>query len=150
MLRSLEHPALRGHLGLAHRGGSLDVHDNRMLQIDQIVGAVSEEGETAISTGPARRRIGDRDELGGDRGRPAERCLVEHGEILAHRMAGDIGRQALAARHRALTVGIGPDQAGVDREAFAADQALRDAALDRGLEQFAQKIAVAEAAVAVL
>jgi len=42
------------------------------------------------------------------------------------------------------------DQAGVDCEALAADQALGHAALDARLEQQAEKIAVAEAAVPVL
>jgi hypothetical protein len=42
------------------------------------------------------------------------------------------------------------DQAGVDGEAFAADQALVDAALQDGLEQPAQQIAVAEPSVPVL
>ena len=51
---------------------------------------------------------------------------------------------------RALPVGVGPDQAGIDREALAADQPFLDAAPDRRLEQLAQEIAVAEAAVPVL
>jgi hypothetical protein len=49
-----------------------------------------------------------------------------------------------------LAVGVGPDQAGVDREAFAADKPLVDAALDRRLEQLTQEIAITEAAMAVL
>lgn len=65
-------------------------------------------------------------------------------------MAGGLPRQALADRHRALAVGIGLNHAGVDREPLATDQALGDAAHHRRLEQHAQKIAIAEAAVAVL
>lgn len=51
---------------------------------------------------------------------------------------------------RALFFGIGPDQAGIDREALAADEPLGDAAPNRRLEQFAQKITVTEAAMPVL
>src|SRR6202023_1202296 len=46
--------------------------------------------------------------------------------------------------------GIGVDQAGVDGKAFATDQPLVDAALQDGLEQTPQQIALAEAAMAVL
>ena len=49
-----------------------------------------------------------------------------------------------------LAVHIGLDQAGIDREALAADQPLGDAARHGRLEQLAQQIAVAEAAVPVL
>jgi hypothetical protein len=56
----------------------------------------------------------------------------------------------LLARHAALAVGVGGDQAGVDGEALAADQAFGHAAAHDGLEQLAQQIALAEAAVAVL
>src|SRR3546814_7439481 len=65
-------------------------------------------------------------------------------------MAGGLRRQPFAARHRALAVRIRLDHAGVDREAFAADQPLGHAALDGRLEQLTQKVAVAEAAVPVL
>ena len=49
-----------------------------------------------------------------------------------------------------MLVRIGPDQAGIDREAFAADQPLRDAAPHGRLEQLTQEIAVAESAMPVL
>ena len=45
---------------------------------------------------------------------------------------------------------VGHDHAGVDRKSFAANQSLAQAACDHGLEQLAQKIALAEPAVAVL
>ena len=50
----------------------------------------------------------------------------------------------------ALAVSIGDDHAGVDGEGFAAHQPLGHAARHHRLEHLAQKIAVAEAAVAVL
>ncbi len=45
---------------------------------------------------------------------------------------------------------VGHDDAGVDREGFAAHDAFLHAARDYGLEQLAQEIALAKTAVAVL
>src|SRR5271156_3986938 len=47
-------------------------------------------------------------------------------------------------------MGVGDDDAGVDREGLAAHDPFLHAARNRGLEQLSQKIALAEAAVAVL
>ena len=52
----------------------------------------------------------------------AERCIVEHVEILGHRAPRSFGRQAFLSRHRTLAVNIGADQAGIDREAFGSHQ----------------------------
>lgn len=41
----------------------------------------------------------------------------------------------LLSRHRALLVGVGGDQAGVDRKAFTAHQTFAQASLDHSLEQ---------------
>jgi hypothetical protein len=49
-----------------------------------------------------------------------------------------------------VPAGVRPDDAGVDGEALAADQALDHAAPHNALEELAQQIALAEAAVAVL
>src|SRR3546814_6299957 len=106
-----------------------------MLQVDQIVGAVGEEGEPAIGAGPARGRIGRRDELGHDRRRAAEGRLVEHGQILAYGMAWIVGRLPLVARRRVLAVGVGLDHRGVYRETLAAHQPLGNTARDGLLEQ---------------
>lgn len=78
------------------------------------------------------------------------RLRCEHGQILAHGMVRRVGWQAFTARHAALAIGVRLDQAGVDREALTTDQALGHASPDRRLEDLAQQIAVAEAAVAVL
>ena len=137
-------------LGLAHGGGGFDVHDHRVLQVDQVVVGIGVDGRPAAGGGPARRRIGGRDELRLDRRRAAEGRVVEHGQILVDRPVGGRLQSSRVAGHAALTVGVGGDQAGVDREALAAHQALGHAARDNGLEQLAQQIAVAEAAVAVL
>jgi len=45
---------------------------------------------------------------------------------------------------------VGHDHARVDRERFAADKPFPDAPCDHGLEQLAQKIALAETAMPVL
>jgi len=98
----------------------------------------------------ARRRVGRRDALRHDLGCTAERRIVEHREILVDRATGGIGWQAFLASHEALAVGLGADEARIDRKAIPADQPLGHAALHRRLEQLAQQIAVAEAAVPVL
>ena len=59
------------------------------------------------------------------------------------------GFQSLA-RNRALLVGVGGNQAGVDRKPVGADQPFCHAALDDGLEQVAQHVALAKAAMPVL
>ena len=48
-----------------------------------------------------------------------------------------------------LTVGIGSNEAAIDGKALTADQTLGEATLDRYLEQTAQQIAVAKAAVSI-
>ena len=63
LLRALDHPALGGHLGLAHRGCRLDIDDHRMVEVDQIVGGVGVEGRLARRRGPARSGIGEVDPL---------------------------------------------------------------------------------------
>ena len=60
------------------------------------------------------------------------------------------GRQPRGTFDAGAVAGVGLDQTGVDGKALAADQTLVDAALQHGLEQPAQQVAVAEAAVPVL
>ena len=80
-----------------------------------------------------------------------EGLLVQHRQVLLHRPAGGLGRQAGGALDRApVAARVGPDQAGVHCEALAAHQALGHAAPHRRLEQLAHEIAVAESAVPVL
>ncbi len=103
-----------------------------------------------MGTCPARRRIGRRDELRCHFSRGAEGCVVQHGYVFVDRAAGHVLRQALRSLNATLPVGVGLDQAGVDREAVAAHEPLRHAAAHHLLEEMAQQIAVAEAAMAVL
>jgi hypothetical protein len=152
-LGSLNHGSGRADLGLPDGATGLDIDDDGVVEVDQIVGGVSEEGVALQGSGPLRRRIGARDEL---RLRLAGRApggFVEGVEILADRAArpGEIVPiDRLGRFRRALLVGVGPDQAGIDRKAFAADEPFRDAAPNRRLEQFAQEITVTEAAMPVL
>ncbi len=53
-------------------------------------------------------------------------------------------------RAAGLAIGVGADQAGVDRKPFATYQPLGHASRDRRFEQRAQQVAIAEAPVAVL
>jgi hypothetical protein len=58
----------------------------------------------------------------------------------------------LAARpsSRALLVGIGGNQAGIDRKSGPLDQSFCHAAPDHGLEQLSQQIAIAAAVMPIL
>ena len=123
------------------------------VKVDQVVRRVGEEGMALQGARPLRRRIGPRDELRRDLAGGAPSGLIERIEILAHRPAGPgkiVPVDGLRSFRRALLVRIGPDQAGINREALASDEPFVDAALDGGLEQLAQEIAVPEAAVPVL
>lgn len=150
-MRPVEHGPGRADLGLPDRAADLD--DDGVIEIDQIVGGIGEEGLALQGSGPLRRRIGAGDELRLGLAGRAPGGLVERVEILAHRAAGPgeiVPVDRLGGFGRTLLVGIGLDQAGIDRKAFAADQPLRDAALHGRLEQLAQQIALAEAALPVL
>ena len=59
-------------------------------------------------------------------------------------------RKSLLALDTLLPVRLRLDQAGIDRKAFAADQALTDAAPQHRLKQPSEQVALAEAAVPVL
>jgi hypothetical protein len=91
LLRPVDHPLLRPHLGLADRGRRFHIDDDGVLQVDQVVRAVGEEGEPAFRTRPARGRVGRRDELRHDRRCRAERRIIEHGKIFPHGMARCLG-----------------------------------------------------------
>ena len=74
-------------------------------------------------------------------------------EVLAHRAARTVSLvpvDDLGARHASRAVGVGLDDAGIDREAFAADQPLAHAATQHALEHVTEGVALAEATVAVL
>src|ERR1700733_3800802 len=148
--RSFDHTLCRQDLGLADRGGRFDIDNNRVVDIDQIVGGVSKKGLSAMGSGPACRRIGRRDEFGCDLGCSSESSVVEYGQILLNGPACSFRRKPFPALDALLAVGVRLDQAGIDRKAFAANQTLRDAALQDHLKDAPQKIALAETAMPVL
>src|ERR1700692_1079423 len=119
--RSFDHALCRLDLSLADRGGRFHIDNDRVVDIDQIVGGVSEEGLPAMGSGPASCRIGRRDELGRDLGRSSESGVVEYSQILLNGPACGFWRQPFPALDALLPIGIRLDQAGIDRKAFAAD-----------------------------
>lgn len=85
---------------------------------------IDDDGVALQGSGPLRRRIGARDELRLGLADRAPGGFVERVEIFADRSArpGEIVPvDRRGSVRRALRVGIGLDQAGVDREALAAD-----------------------------
>ena len=74
-----------------------------------------------VCRGPPRRRIGRCDELGRHLGCGAERGIIEDGEIFFDGAAGRVRWQTRGTLNAGAIAGIGPDQTGVDSEAFTAD-----------------------------
>jgi hypothetical protein len=93
-----------------------------MVDIDQLVGRISEEGRPAVRRGPSCRRIARRDELGRHLTRRAKRCIVEHGEIFLDCTPGRIRWQTRGPFNAGAVASVGLDQTGIDGKAFAADQ----------------------------
>ena len=75
---------------------------------------------------------------------------MQHGQILIDRSASALRRKALLAFYALLPVRIRLDQAGVDREAFTADQPLANTAAQDRLEYATEEVALPEAAMPVL
>ena len=117
LFSALDHGARRADLSLPDRAACLDIDDDRVVEIDQVVGGVGEERVSFEGACPLRRRVRAGDELrsglaGGTPGR-----LIKGIEILSdgsarerHRFPVDI----LRGFSGALLVGIGFDQAGVE------------------------------------
>src|SRR5262245_37176723 len=89
-------------------------------------------GRALLRMGSMRRRIGWREELGDDIACGTPRCVVERHQILLHRATGPC-RIAIfapiATGDRALLIGVGLDQTGIDCKALATNQVSRDACL---------------------
>ena len=100
---------------------------------------------------PLRGRIGQRHELRHHVGGGAPGWVVEIGEIVLHG-AFDGCRvdvvAALVAGCRSALVGVGYDQARIDRETDAADELSFDAGSNDAFEHLAENIVLAEALVA--
>src|SRR5262245_2978306 len=98
---------------------------------------------------PLRGRVRLRDELRHRLARRAPSRLIQCVQILSDGTArpGDgFPVDVIRSSDGALLVGIGGNQAGIDRKGRSVDQPFCHAALDYSLEELAQQIAVAESA----
>jgi hypothetical protein len=125
--------------------------DDTELHINEIVVGVCEECRSLVSPGPLRRGIGWRDELRDNVAGGTLRRIVEGRQILLHRA---IGPRQIAIPSpvlpcdRALLVGVGRDQTGIDGKAFTTNKTGGNARLDNPLEHAAKNIPLAETLVA--
>ena len=149
VVNALDHGLGGGHLGLTRRRRGLHVDNDRVLHIDEIIGAISIDRRAAPGGGPARRRIDGRDELRLDRRGAAESSIVEGSKVLRDCSVG-LGVELSGRLDPALAMSVRHDQAGIDGEALAADKPFSDASPHCRLEQFAQEIIIAAATMTVL
>jgi hypothetical protein len=78
---AVEHRLGGADFGLMNGRRRLDVHDHRMLEIDEVVVRISITGDGVGRSGVAGGRIGRRDRLRLDRRRPAEGRVIENRQI---------------------------------------------------------------------
>jgi hypothetical protein len=104
----------------------------------------------AVRSRPTRRGVGGRHELRGDLGRGSESSVVEDSQILTNCSAGSFRRKSFVAFDPLLPIGIGFDQARIDRESFSTNQPLLDTATQYALEHATKEVALPEPAMPVL
>src|SRR5262245_46109642 len=112
------------------------------LHVDQIIVGISEEGWSAHRAGPLGGWIGRRHKLRRDVARRTEGSVVEGRQILPHGPARDLGITRLLPLRpgdRALLVGVGRNQACIDRKPFATDQPSRNTCLNNTLKRTARQ-----------
>ena len=147
----LDHGLCCADLGLANGAGCLDINDDAELHVDQIVVGVSKECRPLVRSGPLSRRIGWRDELRHNVAGGTPCRIIKGRQILLNRAAGPL-RIAFPAPilpwDRALLIGVGLDQAGIDGKTFAPNQTCGNACFDDTLEHVTENISLAEALVA--
>ena len=80
----------------------------------------------------------------------ASSSVARYSRAARQALSFDLLRLPVVAWNRALLIGVGGDQAGIDGKSIGADQPFGHAALDDGFEQMAQDIALAKAPVPVL
>jgi hypothetical protein len=151
LLGPVDHRLGGADLRLANGARRLDVDNHSKLHIDEIVIGVGEKRRSAHRPRPLGGRIRRRNELRRDLARRTKGRVIEGRQILLHRAACVFGSTLLVplrSRNRTLLVGIRRDQAGIDREPFAADQPCRDAGLNHVLEDAAENVTVAEPLIA--
>jgi len=95
--RALDHTLGRQHLGLTDRRRRFDIDDDRVVDIDQIVGRVGKEGRSTAPRSPPRCRISGRDELGCYLSCSTKRRIIKDGEIFLDGAAGRVRRQTSLA-----------------------------------------------------
>src|SRR4029079_18097430 len=131
----------------------LDIDDDRRLQVDQVVVGVGKERMPFVSAGPLGGRIRPGDELRYRLAGCAPGRLIQGIEIFpdgSARPGNGLPVDIIRPGSRALLVGIGSNQAGIDSKGRTINQPFCHAASDHGLEQLAQQIAIAEAAMPIL
>src|SRR6516164_8933599 len=121
------------HLRLPDCGGRLDIDDDRVLDVDQVIRRIGKEGLAAVRPCPARRWVRGRNELRRDFGRRSESGIVEDSQILVDRPAGSLRWKSLVTFDPPLSIGIGLDQARVDRKSFAPDEPQRTFLFDHAV-----------------
>ena len=108
--------------------GRFDVDEDRVADIDQIIGGISGEDLPAMGSGPSRCRIGRRDELGttsvAASKAPSSSTAVYSWTARPVAPGGSFFSPSIF-----LPVGMRLDQTGIDRKGFPADQSLADTAL---------------------
>jgi hypothetical protein len=103
-----------------------------------------------VGAGPLRRGIGRRDKLRDNVAGGAPRRIVKGRRILLHRAARPLGitiPAPILTRDRALLVGIGLDQARINRKTFTANQTGRNARFDDPFEHATKNVSLAETLV---
>ena len=83
---------------------------------------------------PMRRRVGGGHELRGDLSRGSESSVVGDSQILTNCSASGFRWKSFVAFGPLLPVGIGLDQARIDRESFSNDRSLLNTATQHALE----------------
>jgi hypothetical protein len=97
----------------------LNIDDDRRLQVDQVVVGVGKEGMPFMSAGPLRGRIRPGDELRYRLAGCAPGGLIQGIEIFpdgSARPGNGFPVNIIRPGSRALLVGIGSNQAGIDRK----------------------------------
>src|SRR5580658_10327152 len=112
MVHSVDHGLGCCYLGLPDGGRRFDIDNDRVIEINQIVGGIGEECQATMGTGPAGGWVGWRQVFWRNLRRGAKGSIVEDSEILINGPARHLGWKPLKSFHSFLAIGVGLDQAG--------------------------------------
>src|SRR5215469_367091 len=150
LLGPLDHGPGGGNLVVGSRRRGLDIHDDGVLDVDQIIEPITELHALICFRGPRRARVAQRDHF---------RRLAVSGWIVVVQRPQELGdRTCLALRRRpirflgrnpVIPAGIRFHHAGVDRKALAFDKTRVHTCPHNGLEHMPKGIALAKAAVPI-